>query len=104
MLYPTISKLTKGKFNRYQLAIATSKCARIITDEYVAQRKSAQMTLTGNKDVDREQAELVVNRDYRDKKAVKIAIDKMAAGEYVIIDTAGSEISAEGGVRTDSED
>ena len=99
MLKPTISKLTKGKFNRYQLAIATSKCARIITDDYVAQRKQAEKTVSGNTDVDREQAELIVNREYRDKKAVKIAIDKMAAGEYVIIDTADGAISAQGGVK-----
>ena len=33
MIYPTIAKLTQGKYNRYQLAIATAKCARIITDE-----------------------------------------------------------------------
>ena len=35
MLYPTIGDLTKGKFNRYELALATAKCARLITDEYV---------------------------------------------------------------------
>ena len=39
MLYPTIDELTKGKFNRYELAIATAKCARMITDEYVKQRE-----------------------------------------------------------------
>ena len=32
MIYPTIKELTGDKFNRYQLAIATAKCARIITD------------------------------------------------------------------------
>ena len=41
MLYPTIDELTKGKFNRYQLAIATAKCARLVTDEYVHQRTEA---------------------------------------------------------------
>ena len=41
MLYPTIDELTKGKFNRYQLAIATAKCARLVTDEYVHQRTKA---------------------------------------------------------------
>ena len=42
MLYPTINKLTKGKFNRYQLAVATAKCARLITDEYVRERHLAE--------------------------------------------------------------
>ena len=50
MIYPTIQELTKGKYNRYQLAIATAKCARIITDEYDEQRKAAEKVLTGSKE------------------------------------------------------
>ena len=96
MLYPTINKLTEnGKYNRYQLAIATSKCARIITDEYTAQRKQAEKNATGNKDVDRSQAEQIVDPIYRDRKAVKIAIDKMDDGEYVIVNHDEDEISTE---------
>lgn len=86
MIYPTIAQLTKGKFNRYQLAIATAKCARIITDEYVRERKNAEKNLTGCKDVDRTMLDTSVNPDFRDKKAVKLAIDKINAGEYVIVD------------------
>ena len=84
MIYPTIKELTGDKFNRYQLAIATAKCARIITDEYSTQRKNAEKQLTGNKDVDRPMMEHAVNADYRDRKAVKIAIEKIHGGEYVI--------------------
>ena len=43
MLYPTINDLTKGQFNRYELSLATAKCARIVTDEYVKQREDAEM-------------------------------------------------------------
>ena len=71
MIYPTINSLTKGKFNRYQLAIAASKCARMITDEYIAQRHEADKISTGNKEIDRANAEAIVNREYRDVKAVK---------------------------------
>ena len=42
MIYPTITELTKDEFNRYELTIATAKCARIITDEYVRQREAAE--------------------------------------------------------------
>ena len=101
MIYPTISKLTKDKFNRYQLAIATSKCARIITDEYVRQRKEAEKKLTGAKDVDRDMMEKEIDRDYRDKKAVKLAIDKIDGGEYVIVDRADGNISTESTVKED---
>ena len=55
MLYPTISELTKGEYNRYELALATAKCARIITGEYVRQREAAERSMTGNKDTDRPQ-------------------------------------------------
>ena len=34
MLHPTIDELTKDKYNRYELALATAKCARLVTDEY----------------------------------------------------------------------
>ena len=42
MITPSIEQLTQGKFNRYALVIATAKCARIVTDEYVAQREQAE--------------------------------------------------------------
>ena len=42
MINPSIEQLTQGKFNRYALVIATAKCARIVTDEYVKQREEAE--------------------------------------------------------------
>jgi RNA polymerase-binding transcription factor DksA len=96
MIYPTIKELTGDKFNRYQLAIATAKCARIITDEYSTQRKNAEKLLTGNKDVDRPMMEHAVNADYRDRKAVKIAIDKLDDGEFVICEKTEDGMSFEG--------
>ena len=42
MLYPTIKELTNDEFNRYELALATAKCARDITNEYVRQREAAE--------------------------------------------------------------
>ena len=88
MIYPTIKELTGDKFNRYQLAIATAKCARIITDEYSTQRKNAEKQLTGNKDIDRPMMEHAVNADYRDRKAVKIAIEKIYGGDFIIREKA----------------
>lgn len=88
MIYPTINKLTQGKYNRYQLAVATAKGARIITDEYIEQRRNAEKNLTGNKETDRAMMENAVNADYRNRKAVKIAIDKIDSGDFVIVETA----------------
>lgn len=85
MLYPTIAELTKGKFNRYELALATAKCARLITDEYVRQREFAEKSMTGNKDTDKPLMALI-DKEYRDQKAVKTAINRIYDGEYVIVE------------------
>ena len=84
MLYPTISELTKDEFNRYELALATAKCARIITNEYVQQREAAERAATGNKDTDRNLIKMI-NKEYRDEKAVKNAISRIHSGEYKIV-------------------
>ncbi len=84
MLYPTISELTKDEFNRYELALATAKCARIITNEYVAQREAAEKSATGNKETDRNLIKMI-NKEYRDEKAVKNAITKINNGQYKIV-------------------
>ena len=85
MIYPTIDELTKGNYNRYQLAIATAKCARLITDEYVKQRASAENALTGSKEGGSSIISMI-DQDLADKKAVKNAIDSMKRGDYVIVD------------------
>jgi len=84
MLYPTIQELTNGEFNRYELALATAKCARVITNEYVRQREAAEKAATGNKDADRNLINMI-NKEYRDEKAVKNAISKIHSGEYKIV-------------------
>ena len=53
MIFPSISDLTKDKYNRYELVIATAKCARMITDEYVKERETAEKMTQGNKDADK---------------------------------------------------
>ena len=92
MIYPTIEKLTKGEYNRSQLAIATAKCARLITEEYVRQRSAAETMLAGNKEGGSIAA--LIDQDLADKKAVKNAIDSMDAGKYVIVETAEDEEEA----------
>ena len=84
MLYPTISELTKDEFNRYELALATAKCARLITNEYVKQREAAEKAATGNKEADRNLINMI-NKEYRDEKAVKNAISRINSGEYKIV-------------------
>ena len=101
MIYPTITELTKDEFNRYELTLATAKCARQITDEYVRQREIAERAATGNKDADRSIINHL-NKEYREEKAVKNALTKIKAGEYKLVridpeelESAEAEIEAE---------
>ena len=84
MLYPTINDLTKGNFNRYELSLATARCARIVTDEYVKQREDAEKSQTGNKETDKP-INTMINKELRDEKAVKTAIKRLHEGDYVIV-------------------
>ena len=88
MLHPTIEELTHGKYNRYELALATAKCARLITDEYVRQHDIAEKSMTGNKETDKP-LNTMIDRELRDEKAVQVAVNKLYAGEYVIDEHAG---------------
>ncbi len=87
MIYPSIDELTEhGKYNRYTLVVATAKCARLVTDEYVRQREEAERLLA-NKETEKSLAALI-KREFRDDKAVKVAINKIDNGEYKIDDSS----------------
>ena len=83
MIFPTTSDLTKGKYNRYEVALATAKCARMITNEYVRQRAEAESSMSGNKETDRP-LNTLIDKEVRDEKAVNIAIRRLYEGQYVI--------------------
>ena len=84
MLYPTINELTKGQYNRYELSLATAKCARIVTDEYVKQREDAEHANANGKDSDHP-VNNMIDKELRDDKAVKTAIKRIHEGDYVIV-------------------
>jgi DNA-directed RNA polymerase subunit K/omega len=85
MLYPTIGELTKGDFNRYELSLATARCARIVTDEYVKQREAAEKAVAGGKESDKSMLNMI-DKELKDEKAVKIAINRIHSGEYSIVE------------------
>ncbi len=84
MIYPTINELTKGEYNRYEIALATAKCARMITNEYTRQRVEAERQMTGNKETDKP-LNTMIDKEVRDEKAVKLAIGRIYKGEYAIV-------------------
>ena len=100
MIYPTIPELTKGEFNRYQLTLATAKCARLITDEYVKQRTAAEAALTGSKEGGSTIASMI-DPVLANEKAVKNAINEIHGGKYVIVDVPAEEEESEEEVAID---
>ena len=83
MIYPTIEKLTGGEFNRYELVIGVAKGARIVTDKYVEMRMKAQKMIE-NHETDKPLAALI-DPEYKDQKAIKIAIAKLLDGRYKMV-------------------
>ena len=90
MLHPTIDELSQGKYNRYELALATARCARLVTDEYIRQHDAAERAQTGNKETDRP-INTMIDRELRDEKAVQVAVRRIYRGEYVIDENAEAE-------------
>ena len=80
MIYPTIDQLTAGKLNRYELVVGVAKCARIVTDEYVEMRAKAQKMIE-NHETEKPLASLI-DPEYKDQKAVKIAIANLESGRF----------------------
>ena len=80
MIFPTVDQLTKGEFNRYELVVGVAKCARIVTDEYIEMRAKAQRMID-NHETEKSLASLI-DPEYKDKKAVKIAIAKLESGRF----------------------
>ena len=83
MIYPTIDELTNGEFNRYELVIGVAKCARIVTDEYVAMRAKAQKMID-NRETEKP-LQALIDSEYKDQKAVKIAIAKLCNGRFQMV-------------------
>ena len=83
MIYPTADQLSGGEFNRYELVVGVAKCARIVTDEYVEKRLEAQRMIE-NHETDKSLSALI-DPEYKDQKAVKIAIARLESGRYKMV-------------------
>ncbi|MBO5286742.1 MAG: hypothetical protein J6B34_01315 [Clostridia bacterium] len=90
MLYPSIQELLTvtakdgvERLNKYSITMATAKCARIITNEYIEQRYTAERKIA-NKETDKDLGSLI-KKEYRDEKAVKNALREMKAGEFQVL-------------------
>ena len=89
MLYPSIQELLKAtakdgqeRLNKYSVTMATAKCARMITNDYIEQRHDAERKVA-NKETDKDVSSLV-NKNYRDEKAVRNALYEMKEGKFEV--------------------
>lgn len=102
MVKPTLAQLMeKENVNRYALVVATAKCAREITDEYIRQREYVEKN--GGKDADKNAA-AVINPRYRDERAVQNAIEELYSDEYRIIKSSLPEGMGRDYVRPEPEE
>lgn len=92
MINPTIGQLIDNNddINRYALVIAAAKSARIITDEYIAQKEYAEKmsSLEGDK---KNSYASMIKKEYRDEKAVKNAVTGLYEGEFEIVKPDGTK-------------
>ena len=102
MLHPTIQELTTENDNRYEIALASAKCARMITDEYVTQKEAAEKAMGSSKEADRSVINKL-NKEYREEKALKNALNMIKSGEYKLVRINPDEISEATEVVADAE-
>ena len=94
MIYPTFEELSKdGKYNRYTIAMAAAKGARLVTEEYMEEREHAEM-MVQRKETDKPLAALI-DKELRDEKAVRTSVHRLSSGEYLICGENGEEPEAE---------
>ncbi len=84
IINPSIKTLTQGKMNRYMLAIATAKCARLITAEFIAQKTDAENRIS-TKEIEGPVFNYI-DSEIRDNKAVEVAVRRIADNKYNIYD------------------
>ena len=87
MIFPSIEQLTNNKYNRYELVIATAKAARIITD-IINEKKEEIEKNAGPKENNPNEKMMPAQKELKDipeEKPVKSAIQKIFAGEFVIV-------------------
>ena len=102
MVDPSIDELMAGgKHNRYVVCLATAKCAREITDEYVRQREYAERLLA-NKETDKSLLSMI-KKEYRDEKAVRNAINRISDGEFAIVEDDSEVVEAVASAETEAE-
>ncbi|MBQ6676664.1 MAG: hypothetical protein IJM71_01315 [Clostridia bacterium] len=78
--------------NRYELVIATAKCARMITDDFILQKELEERV--EGRDLDKP-IPVLVSDEFKDEKPVQSAVDLLTDGEFRIVEETLPENSAQ---------
>ena len=88
-----INKFSEEKgINRYELVIATAKCARMITDDFIKQKELTEK-LAG-RDYDKP-IPVLISDEFKDEKPVQSAVEMLTGGEFRIVESTLPEEKAE---------
>ena len=88
-----INKFAEEKgINRYELVIATAKCARMITDDFILQKELEERV--EGRDLDKP-IPVLVSDEFKDEKPVQSAVDLLTDGEFRIVEETLPENSAQ---------
>ena len=100
MLYPSIQELLKAtekggeeRLNKYSMVMATAKCARVITNQYIEERHNAERKVA-NKETDKSLAALLKD-ELSDERAVTSAVRRIYDGEFEISKYSEDDSDAE---------
>ncbi|MBR7033689.1 MAG: hypothetical protein IKI03_08685 [Clostridia bacterium] len=69
--------------NRYELVIATAKCARMITDDFILQKELEERV--EGRELDKP-IPVLVSDEFKDEKPVQSAVDLLTNGEFRIVE------------------
>ncbi len=69
--------------NRYELVIATAKCARMITDDFILQKELEERV--EGRELDKP-IPVLVSDEFKDEKPVQSAVDLLTDGEFRIVE------------------
>ena len=83
---PSISELSHDKLNRYELTMVAAKTARLVTDEYVKQREGIEerKSINQSRGLEKVSYDQYMVPQYRDERAVRVAVDKLANDQCII--------------------
>ena len=86
MIEPSTTKFTEENgINKYELVIATAKCARMITDDFIKQKEIADRF--AGRDL-LKPLPVLIREELKDEKPVQSAVEMLTDGEFRIVESS----------------